>query len=296
MISRTLRPKGKVIFTLLLPGMFIYCFVVILPLFTSLYYSFFNYRGGSNMKYIGLKNYAFLLQDVDFWNAFKNNMIIVILCLVGQIGIAIIITALMTSKLLSFKTFHRNVIFLPVVISAVVVGFLWAMIYNKDYGLLDAFLRSVGLESLIIPWLDNPKYVMVSVSIPIIWQYIGFYLVIFLSAYQSISNEVFESAEIDGALGVKRTLYITIPLLMDTLKVAVMLCIAGNMKIFDQIYVMTAGGPGNSSTVLAQYAYLNSFRMFKLGYGSTISIGILILSTSIILISRKLSGGNKNEA
>ncbi len=296
MITHTLRPKGRTIFAFLFPGMLIYCFVVILPLFTSLYYSLFNYRGGSNMKFTGLKNYVYLLKDMDFWNAFKNNMIIVILCLVGQIGIAVIITALMTSKLLVFKTFHRNVIFLPVVISAVVVGFLWTMIYNKDYGLLNAVLTKAGLESLILPWLDSPRYVMVSVSIPIIWQYIGFYLVIFLSAFQSIPSEVFESAEIDGATGVKRTLYITVPLLMNTLKVAVMLCIAGNMKIFDQIFVMTAGGPGNSSTVLAQYAYQNSFIMFKLGYGSTISIGILILSVSIILISRKLWGGNKNEA
>lgn len=296
MITHTLRPKGRTIFTFLFPGMFIYCFVVILPLFTSLYYSLFNYRGGRNMKFIGLNNYIDLMKDMDFWNAFKNNMIIIILCIAGQIGIAIIITALMTSKLLSFKTFHRNVIFLPVVISAVVVGFLWSMIYNKDYGLLNALLRNTGLESLILPWLDNPKYVMISVSAPIIWQYIGFYMVIFLSAFQSISPEIFESAEIDGATGTKRTLYITVPLLMDTLRVAVMLCIAGNMKIFDQIFVMTGGGPGKSSTVLAQYAYQNSFIMFKLGYGSTISIGILVLSISIILISRKLWGGHRNEA
>jgi raffinose/stachyose/melibiose transport system permease protein len=296
MTTHTLRPKGRAIFAFLFPGMMIYCIVVMLPLFTSLYYSFFNYSGGRSMKFIGLNNYTHLLKDMDFWNAFRNNMVIIVLSLVGQIGIAVIITALMTSKLLRFKTFHRNVIFLPVVISAVVVGFLWSMIYNKDYGLLDAVLRRFGLGSLILPWLDSPKYVMMSVSAPIIWQYIGFYLVIFLSAFQSISPEIFESAEIDGAIGVKRTLYITVPLLMDTFKVAVMLCIAGNMKIFDQIFVMTGGGPGNSSTVLAQYAYQNSFIMFKLGYGSTISIGILVLSTSIILISRKLWGGDKNEA
>lgn len=296
MVTQTLRPKGRTIFAFLFPGMAIYCLVVILPLFTSLYYSFFNYSGGKNMKYIGLKNYVHLIKDIDFWNAFRNNLIIIILSIVGQIGIAIIITALMSSKLLAFKTFHRNVIFLPVVISAVVVGFLWSMMYNKDYGLLNVFLKNIGLGSLIVPWLDDPGHVMISVSIPIIWQYIGFYLVIFLSAFQSIPPEVFESSDIDGATGVKRTLYITIPLLMDTLKVAVMLCIAGNMKIFDQIFVMTAGGPGKSSTVLAMYAYQNSFLMFKLGYGSTISIGILVLSTSIILISRKIWGGKRNEA
>jgi ABC-type sugar transport systems, permease components len=296
MITKTLQPKSRYIAALLFPGLLIYAFIVILPLFTSLYYSLFDYSGGSMMKFIGIQNYVQLVQDMDFWNAFKNNLIIIVLCLVGQIGIAVIITAFMTSKLLRFKTFHRNVIFLPVVISAVVVGFLWAIIYNQDYGFLNVVLKNIGLGSLIKPWLDDPKIVMISVSIPIIWQYIGFYLVIFLSAYQSISTDIFESAEIDGATGIKKAWYITIPLLSDTMKVAIMLCIAGNMKIFDQIFVMTGGGPGNSSTVLAQYAYQNSFIMFKLGYGSTISIGILVLSLSIILISRKLGGGNKDAA
>jgi raffinose/stachyose/melibiose transport system permease protein len=296
MITKTLQPKRGMIAALLLPGLLIYGFVVILPLFTSLYYSLFNYSGGSMMKFIGFQNYAQLIKDMDFWNAFKNNLIIIVLCLVGQIGIAMIITAFMTSKLLRFKTFHRNVIFLPVVISAVVVGFLWTIIYNKDYGFLNVIMKSIGLGSLIQPWLDDPKIVMGSVSIPIIWQYIGFYLVIFLSAFQSISPDIFESAEIDGATGIKRAWYITIPLLKDTMKIAIMLCIAGNMKIFDQIFVMTGGGPGSSSTVLAQYAYQNSFIMFKLGYGSAISIGILILSITIILISRIIGGGNKDAA
>ncbi|CDZ23791.1 sugar ABC transporter permease [[Clostridium] cellulosi] len=295
MITKTLQPKRGVIAALLFPGLFIYGFIVILPLFTSLYYSLFNYSGGLASKFIGFQNYAQLIKDMDFWNAFKNNLIIIALCLIGQLGIAMIITVFMTSKLLRFNAFHRNVIFLPAVISAVVVGFLWTIIYNKDYGFLNVILKNIGLGSLIKPWLDDPKIVMISVSIPIIWQYIGFYMVIFLSAYQSISPDIFESAELDGATGIKRTFFITLPLMKDTMKVAVMLCIAGNMKIFDQIYVMTGGGPGNSSTVLAQYAYQNSFIMFRLGYGSAISIGILILSVSIILISRRLFGGDKDD-
>ncbi len=296
MASKTLRPKGRVIAAYLAPGLLIYCFIVIIPLVISLIYSFYNYSGGASMKFIGLKNYQYLIKDMDFWNSFKNNLVIILLSMVGQVGIALVITALMISKLLKFKAVHRNIIFLPVVVSAIVVGFLWTIMYNKDYGLLNFLLKSVGLGSLIKPWLDNPKYVMFSVSIPIIWQYIGFYLVIFLSAVQGISPDIYESADLDGAVGIKRSIYITIPLLKDTLKVAVMLCIAGNMKIFDHIYVMTGGGPGTSSMVMAQYAYINSFIMFKLGYGSAISIGILVLSLTLILLSRKLWGGKDNEA
>lgn len=295
MSSKTLRPKNRVIAAYLAPGLLLYSFIVIVPLIISVVYSLYNYSGGVSMKFIGLKNYQYLIKDMDFWNSFKNNLVIILLSMVGQIGIAMVITIFMMSKLLRFKALHRNIIFLPVVVSAIVVGFLWTIIYNKDFGLLNFLLKSVGLESLIIPWLDNPKYVIVSVSIPIIWQYIGFYLVIFLAAIQSIPNEIYESADLDGAVGIKRSWYITLPLMSDTLKVAVMLCIAGNMKIFDHIYVMTGGGPGTSSMVMAQYAYINSFVMFKLGYGSAISVGILVLSLSLILLSRKLWGGKNNE-
>ncbi|WP_313559411.1 carbohydrate ABC transporter permease [Ruminiclostridium cellobioparum] len=219
MTSRTLRPKNRVIAAYLAPGLLIYCFIVIIPLFISLIYSLYNYSGGASMKFIGLTNYRHLIKDMDFWGSFKNNLIIILLSMVGQIGIALVITVFMMSKLLKLKAIHRNIIFLPVVVSAIVVGFLWTIIYNKDFGLLNFLLKSLGLESLIIPWLDNPKYVIISVSMPIIWQYIGFYLVIFLAAIQSIPNEIYESADLDGAVGIKRSMYITIPLMSDTLKV-----------------------------------------------------------------------------
>ncbi len=295
MTSRTLRPKNRVIAAYLAPGLLIYCFIVIVPLIISLIYSFFDYSGGISMKFTGLKNYQHLIRDIDFWSSFKNNLVIILLSMVGQIGVALVITIFMMSKLLKLKAVHRNIIFLPVVVSAIVVGFLWTMIYNKDFGLLNFIMKALGMESLIIPWLDNPKYVIISVSMPIIWQYIGFYLVIFLAAIQSIPGEIYESADLDGAVGIKRSMYITIPLMSDTIKVSVMLCIAGNMKIFDHIYVMTGGGPGTSSMVMAQYAYINSFVMFKLGYGSAISVGILVLSLSLILLSRKLWGGKNDE-
>ena len=247
------------------------------------------------MKYIGLKNYITLAKDFDFWFSFRNNLIIIILSMIGQIGIAFVICSILMTKVLKFKELHRTVIFMPVVLSAVIIGFLWSMIYNKDLGLLNWFLNTFGLKNLIKPWLDDPRYVIYSVTIPLIWQFIGFYLVIFMAAAESIPKEIFEAADIDGATGVKKSIYITLPLMLSPLKVAVMLCISGNMKVFAHIYVMTGGGPGKSSMVMAQYAYNNSFIMFKFGYGSAISIGILILSMTLILISRKLMGGNKNE-
>jgi raffinose/stachyose/melibiose transport system permease protein len=279
----------------LLPGVLIFLAIVVLPLLLSIRYSFFDWNFGKDIKFIGFGNYARLIKDTDFWFSFRNNLIIVAVCAIGQIGFALLLCGLFTSNLLRLREFHRAVIFIPVVLSAVVVGFLWTLIYNKDMGLLNMLLKALKLQWLIRPWLDDPNIVIYSVSAPLVWQYIGEYLVIFMAAIQGIDPAVLEVAQLDGCTGFKKMRYIVMPLISDTVIVAVMLCIAGNMKVFDSIYVMTGGGPGTSSMVMAQYAYKTSFEQFKLGYGSTISVGILVLSMGLVLLSRKLGGRRNHE-
>lgn len=293
MHNSSLKVSRKMLIIFLLPSIAIFAFIVVFPLLLSLRYSFFDWNGGKTMKFVGFDNYIELLKDGDFWFSFKNNLTIIVLCVVGQIGIALMLCGLFASKMLKLKEFHRTVIFVPVVLSAVVVGFLWSMIYNKDMGLINTVLRALNLDGLILNWLDDPKYVIYSVSLPLIWQYIGEYVIIFMAAIQGIDKSVLEVSELDGAVGFKKLRYIIVPQISGTIKVALMLCISGNMKVFDHIFIMTGGGPGKSSMVMAQYAYKNSFQMFKLGYGSTISMGILVLSLILILLSRKLAGGEK---
>lgn len=281
--------RRTTIYLYMLPGTLLFAFIIIIPLLLSIYFSLYKWSGGP-MEFVGLNNYMQLLQDRHFWFSFRNNLIITALSIVGQLGIAFILAIVLQSKWVKLREFHRTVLFLPVILPAVVVGFIWNLIYSHDYGILNEFLRMVGLESWIQYWLDDPKIVIYSVTIPIIWQWVGLYLIIFMSAIQSIPSEVYEGAEIDGATGWKKAIHITIPMLRDTMMVALMLCIAGNMKIFDNIFVMTGGGPGNSSKVMAQYAYDISFGQFKLGYGSTVSIGMIVLSLILILLSRRLMG------
>lgn len=292
--ASAIRPKRITFLIYLLPSVILFAFMVLVPVLLAVRYSFFKWSGGPKMDFIGLDNYMTLLTDSMFWNAFLNNLLIVFFSVFGQIGIAFVISIFLMSKVVKLKGFHRTVIFIPVVLSSVVIGFLWGMIYNQDAGMLNWFLQAVGLESWIKPWLDDPKIVMYSVTVPIVWQYIGFYLIIFLAAMQSINNEVYEMAELDGATGFKKMRYITLPLLSSTIKIAIMLCIAGNMKAFDSIFVMTGGGPGSSSTVMAQYAYDTSFKAYKLGYGSTISVGIMVLSVGLIIISQLIGGKNRD--
>ncbi len=287
--GNSLKIKKTTMIGLLAPGIVIYLFVIIVPLFTALGYSFTNWMGGLEKNFIGLKNYSILLKDEVFWSSLKHNLLIVFLTVIIQMSLAFLLTVLFMSKAMRLKEFHRTIIFLPVVLSAVVVGFIWQMIYSNDYGLLNALLRSLGFENLIYPWLDDPKRVIFSVTVPLIWQYLGVPLIIFMSAVQGISKDIYEVCELDGVRGIKKAMYITFPLIYDTIKVAIMLSISSNMLVFSHIYVMTGGGPGTSSMVLAQYAYNTSFNSMQLGYGSSIAIGIFIISFGIVIIFKKLA-------
>ena len=272
----------------LLPSLILFVFVVILPIFAAIYYSTFYWPGGHKMTFIGMQNYLDMIKDPIFWMSFRNNLYLTVFCLIGQIGFAFIFACLLNTKGLRAKGFHRVVSYFPVTLSAVVVGFVWTMIYDYNYGILNYLLRLFGREDQVKVWLSTPETIMTVVSVPLVWQYIGMYLVVILAAMTSISPEIYEMAEIDGASGFKKATAITLPLIKNTLIICVMLCISGNMKAFDHIYAMTRGGPGYASSVMALYSYNVSFMQVNMGYGSTLSIGILILSMAIIMASRGL--------
>ena len=293
--SLDLKPRKSILLGLLVPGIAIYVFIIIVPLFTALWYSLTNWGGGPHKDFIGIQNYITLIHDKVFWQSFLNNLIIVFGNIVIQMGIAFVLTALFTSKAMKLKSFHRTVIFLPVVLSAVVVGFIWQMIYSSSFGMLNGVLRGLHLESWIRLWLDDPKQVIFSVMVPLIWQYLGVPLMIFLAAVQGIPKDIYEVCELDGCTGFKKAIYITFPLIYDTIKVAIMLSISANMLVFSHILVLTGGGPGTSSMVLALYAYNTSFDKMQLGYGSAVSIGIFILSFGMVLLFKKLAEAGQNE-
>ncbi len=287
-MNKRTGPSGLTMALYLIPSLALFLFVVIVPIFTALYYSTFNWPGGQKMTFSGLENYRTMLNDPIFWSSFGNNLYLTAFCLIGQIALAFLFACLLNAKGLLLKGFHRTVGYFPVTLSAVVVGFVWSMIYDYNYGILNLILDTVGRHDLVRVWLSDPAVIMPVVSVPLVWQYIGMYLVIILAAMTSISTEVFEMAELDGAGGFRRAIHITLPMIRNTLIICVMLCIAGNMRAFDHIYAMTRGGPGYASSVMAMYSYNVSFMQVNMGYGSTLSIGILILSMTLVIGSRAL--------
>lgn len=280
MLSR--KPKGRVTFAYLLIPMALYIFAVFVPLVTAAFYSFFEWKGGPHKTFIGLANYAQLFQDSVFWQSFWHNIYLVIACVIGQVGVAFIFVMIVNSRHVKLKGIHRTFGFFPSTISAVAVGFIWTMIYDSRRGLLNWFLELIGQGDKTQVWLNNSKLVMLLVAIPLIWQYIGYYMVIMFSATASIDPSILESAELDGASGFQKAIHVVLPMIKSTIVVCIVLCVSGNMKAFDNIFVMTNGGPGNSSMVMALYGYKVSFAQQNMGYGSAISVGIFVLGLLIV--------------
>lgn len=292
MNTREIRSKGQyiIIYTLILIPFLYFLYILIVPLGTSIYYSLTRWKGVGDPKFLGLDNYVTLIHDKNFWLVTKNTFLLSIMCVIGQVGIALLIAFLMTIRRLRFKSFHRAVIFFPVVMAPVVVGYVWRFIYNSNYGLLNTFLTSVGKASWIKSWLDDSSIVLRSVAVPVIWQYIGLYMVLLMSAISAVPQEVYECAEIDGATGVKKSLYITLPLIWDTFKICIILCASGTMKIYDHLVALTNGGPGKASSSLALYCYDYTFKFGNFGVGAAIAVSILIFAVGISLVIQLIMG------
>lgn len=279
-----IKPRKSTIWLYLIIPVALFIFSVFAPLLTAVYFSFFEWKSGQTIYtafFNGLTNYKALIADQIFWKSFGNNIYLVVACIIGQIGLAFVFVLFANSKLAVGKAVHRTFGFFPSTISAVCIGLIWSIIFHSKYGLLNWFVVNV-LGGTKQTWLGDANHVMLYVSIPLIWQYIGYYMVILFSAIAGIDQEIFEAAEIDGANGFQKAMRITLPMIRPTMLVCLTLCIAGNMKAFDSIWTMTAGGPGYSSYVMALYGYTVSFQQNNLGFGSAISVGIFVLSLLVI--------------
>ena len=164
------------------------------------------------------------------------------------------------------------------VISSVAVGLIWLIIYEPNIGILNAIIKSIGLNPPTRGWLGDPNISIWMVMIAAAWQYTGFMMVLILAGLQGISTEVYDAAEIDGATGVKAFWYITLPMLRNVLLVAILITTIGAFKVFEFIFVMTNGGPSNSTQVLGTYIYLQAFNLLKMGYANAISVVLLIIA------------------
>ncbi|MBU5671182.1 sugar ABC transporter permease [Paenibacillus sp. MSJ-6] len=271
----------------LLPSLILYAFFVVIPVFWSMYYGFFDWKGIGSLSYIGLENYLEAISDPVFWRALRNNLIIVAASILGQVPIALVL-ALLLRKSSMLHRFIRSAVFMPMVLSTVVVGLIWGYIYHPQFGLVNTVLENIGLGSWTRPWLSDPSVNMLAVSVPIIWNFIGPYLIMFIAAIQNIPSEVEDACKIDGTKPYQKLFYVTLPMIRGTVNVVIVMCIAGSLKAFDQVFIMTGGGPAQSTELLATYMYNNTFNVYRYGYGSAVSTAIVLISGGLIAVSQLL--------
>ena len=278
--------KGKrYVWICITPAMLLIAAFLIYPLIKTIVYSFSSwYNFSLTSEWNGLENYRRLFSDRVIPVAFKNTAILIVGVLIFQVGFALLLAVMVDSVRHGFKLF-RTVYFFPIVISGTAIGLMFTLIYKYEYGLLNFVMTLFGYDKQV--WI-TPKSAIYLTLIPVLWQYIGFYFVIFLTGIAKIPEDIYESAMLDGITPVKKVIYITIPLLKDVLVSTVILVVSGCFRVFDTIYVITKGGPMNASQLLSTYMYQTAFEKYNGGYASAIAIVMIVMGVLLTIGLRKL--------
>jgi len=292
-----LKKKGARAYLYVLPALLVILVFVYYPVIQNVVYSFFNMSSFSvHNKFIGVDNYKALIADPVIRTAVKNNFIYMLWSLLFQVGGSLFIALLLESSFIKRgRVFFRSLFFIPSVISITVVGTLFTFIYQPDVGLLNSILRFLGLDSFATGWLGNADTALYAIIAMSQWQYIGYAAMLLVIAIQRVSPEILESAKLDGCSFTQQARYIIIPQIKDTITIVIIITMNWAMQIFNEIQVMTGGGPGNATQTLGNYMYTAAWSYDKFGYASAIGTLIFIITVILSFFQMKISGFGKEE-
>ncbi len=270
----------------LAPVMLLMMIYIIYPIFSTFETSLYEWNGiSANKTFIGLQNWKDLIADDAFWKAFINNIILMVCSICLQMPIAIALATFLDAggrKVNIFKVAW----FLPLLMSSVAIGFLFSYVLATTGGIVTTISQALGGGKIDL--LGRAPHALYAVICVVAWQYTPFYMVYFLAGYSNISVDIYEASIIDGATRGQYFRHIALPILRPVVSTACILSLIGSLKYFDLIYVMTGGGPGTATELMATYMYKMSFKHFKMGYGSTSAAGMFVLVTGIALLIQRL--------
>lgn len=275
------RRTDLIMLGFILPALILYVFFIIVPTISSVYYSFTSWDGiNPNLHFIGLDNYIEIFTRARFGNALKNTIILTVFISLFENAIALCL-ALIVDNVRCFKNFFRSAYYIPVLISGIVSGFIWKIMYNYNFGPINQVLTDLGLANLKQDWLGNPKLALIMVGVVMVWKGSGYYMIIYLASLQSVPVELSEAAQIDGASPFQRFHYITVPMIAGAFTINFTLSLINGLKVFDQIAIMTDGGPGFATETVVYLLYKSGFNEGRQGFGT--AVGIVLLFVIIIL-------------
>lgn len=279
------RSKRSVIaWTVLLPAVVILMLYRTIPLLWTFILSFQEMGWAGDTSFVGLENYAELLTDDVFVEALVNNVILLATIPVG-IAIALGVAILLNQKFFATDAF-RSLFFLPYILMMVGIAVIWQYIFKTDGGVANFILLQLGIIDQNISWLGDSTWALLSVFIVHVWKSVGLYLVVLLAGLQTIPQQVYEVARIDGANRRQRFFHITLPLLRPTIGVCILIGMILSFKLFDLIRVMTGGGPGDSTEILITLLYEEAFTNGQFGYAAVLTIVLFVLMLSLIGVGR----------
>ncbi|MFF2846060.1 carbohydrate ABC transporter permease [Streptomyces sp. NPDC058001] len=263
-----------------LPAMLLFAFVVLVPTARGVYYAFTDWDGlGTHFSFVGLDNFAAMFRDPVAIRAIWHTLLIALAVTVVQNGFGLLLALGVNSRIKS-RHVLRVFLFAPAVITPIVTAYLWRNLLGPE-GAVNGLLRAVGAGSWQQDWLGDPQLALWSVVGVIVWQFGGYSMVIFLAGLQSVPKEVHEAADIDGAGPVRRFWSVTRPLLAPAFTINLMLSITGGIKLFDQVYALTGGGPGHATDTLSTLIYKDAFTLGEFGY----SVALAVVLTIIVAVA-----------
>jgi raffinose/stachyose/melibiose transport system permease protein len=266
-----------------LPAVVLLVVFVYYPIVDNFRLSLFSWNAFSTRPaFVGLDNYTNAATDPIFWRSLWNNVLYAVISLVFQVGFSVVLAAILEEVVHQrLRGLLRTIYFIPATISITVAGILFSFLYNPQIGLLNRGLDAVGLGSLAHDWLGSPHTAIFGIISMSQWQSVGYTAVLFIVAIQRIPRELYEAAKVDGASHLRTFFSITLPLLREMTTLVVILTLSGAFLVFNEVMVMTAGGPSNSSQVLGTWLYHNAFLADNMGYASAIATVIFVITFAI---------------
>lgn len=282
-VMKKLYSNKLVILSLVLPGILLFVFAILAPICLSVYYGFTDYSGMGSYQMIGIENYKVLMHDEAFWTSLRNSLFLALGFIFIQHPLALIVAAVLDKLGGKGEGFFRCVYFIPNVISVAVIAYLWKFIYNPDFGLLNNIIKIFGGKG-DMNWFSYDVAIW-SVLLVLIWHGFGWGMLIYYTGIKNIDPVLYEAAAIDGADQKTTFLKITLPLMKPVIQVNVTMAVISALKQMETVYLLTNGGPGNSTQFAANYLYQQAFKAFKYGYGNAIGVVFIIicLVTTVVL-------------
>lgn len=284
-------PPRLVPYLFVLPAIILLVVFVYGPAVENVIYSFYAWSSMSpDWRFVGFGNYGELFGNPIFWTALINNLIYAVISVIFQVAVALGLAAVLQAGVFGsrLRSFFRTTLFLPSILPVTVVGLLWQLIYQPTIGLIDQLLYSSGLESLSHVWLGEENTALIAVVMVSQWQWTGYMMALFMVAIAAIPRDLYEALELEGASRLQTFRHLTVPGVRESTLIFTVITIFGAFKVFDIVWVMTAGGPNHASEVLGTHMYRSAFRDDVVGYASAVATVIFFLTISVGYVQLKL--------